>query len=84
MIRKIKVYYYFEEEDAKAFREILKDNGMTQADFAKEYDISDAYVSAIILGQRACPDFIHVILRRGVLIDAFQEAHLRVQRKKSV
>lgn len=68
MIRTTKFYYYFEEEDKKTFTDLLKANEINQEIFCKRFGISRTYLSLVLNGKRACPDFIHAILRKkGVL-----------------
>ena len=66
MIKVCKIYYYFEEEDKKAFVDLLKANELSQKEFAKRFEMSQAYLSAVLNGKRSCPDFILDILRRRV------------------
>ena len=64
MRRIVKIYYYFDEEDKKAFKDLLKANEITQEQFAKIIGISNAYLSAILNGKRSCPDVILCLLQR--------------------
>ena len=70
MIRIVKIYYYLEEEDKKAFKDLLKANEMTQAEFARRVGMSKAYLSDILNGKRSCPDVLHAYLRGGRFRDA--------------
>lgn len=65
MRRVVKISYFFDTEDKKVFQKILIDCDMTTKDFCKKYQISLSYISMIMNGNRACPDFIRAILRVG-------------------
>jgi len=47
-----KRYWYFTNEDKKAFVEWLKSGKITQTEFAKQLEISNSYLSDILKGKK--------------------------------
>ena len=66
MIRIVKFYYFFDEEDKKALMDLLKANELSCEDFAKKIGISPAYFSLILNGKRAVPEDLHAFYRQNI------------------
>lgn len=67
MIRIVKFYYFFDEEDKKALMDLLKANEISCEDFAKKIGISPSYFSLILNGKRAVPEDLHAFYRQNIL-----------------